>query len=201
MIALLYRDWLCLALAGRVDQMYTIQACISVNNIRVEAANNGRGKIFHLPLPMLKLEWRLRAMLTHAGLQCPTAPYSWKLVFMCDHQLYEMIMTACTPTEEEAWRSRLSHPPVPLDFHTQKQPTLFSSLFLDMRPLGTVFGKPGSSLLATIRTCRHPLTLACRNNCQKNIYSSRHHSWTKISHVPGHIEKHQCREERSKLDT
>lgn len=44
MIALLYRDWLCLALAARAEQVYMIQACIGLNNIRVEAADNGRGK-------------------------------------------------------------------------------------------------------------------------------------------------------------
>lgn len=43
MIALLYRDWLCLALAGRAEQIYMVQACISLNNIRVESADNGRG--------------------------------------------------------------------------------------------------------------------------------------------------------------
>lgn len=68
-------------------------------------------------------------------------------MFICDHQLYEIIMTACTPTEEHAWQTRLSHPPVPLDFHDQRQPTLFSTLFPDIKSLGAVFGKPGLSLL------------------------------------------------------
>ena len=43
MIALLYRDWLCLATGNRVDQIYTIQACIPLATIKVEAADNGRG--------------------------------------------------------------------------------------------------------------------------------------------------------------
>lgn len=46
MVSLLYRDCLCLAAAGKVDQIYTIQACISLDNIKVEEADNGRGK-FH----------------------------------------------------------------------------------------------------------------------------------------------------------
>jgi hypothetical protein len=44
MIGLLYRDCLCLATAGRTDQIYTIQACIALNNIKVEEVDNGRGE-------------------------------------------------------------------------------------------------------------------------------------------------------------
>jgi hypothetical protein len=43
MVALLYRGWLCLATAGRIDQVYTIQACIALTNIKVEEVDNGRG--------------------------------------------------------------------------------------------------------------------------------------------------------------
>ncbi|SPQ18184.1 361aa38e-7d85-4211-88c4-0c911d764b6a [Thermothielavioides terrestris] len=42
MIALLYREWLCLATAGRVGQIYTIRACIAVANISLEDVDNGR---------------------------------------------------------------------------------------------------------------------------------------------------------------
>jgi hypothetical protein len=44
MVSLLYRDCLCLATASKVDQIYTIQACISLDSIKVEEADNGRGK-------------------------------------------------------------------------------------------------------------------------------------------------------------
>ena len=45
MIALLYREWLCLAKASRADQVYTVQTCIALHDIKVENADNGRGKI------------------------------------------------------------------------------------------------------------------------------------------------------------
>jgi hypothetical protein len=48
MVAILYPDWLCLAMASRVEQIYTIQACISINNIKIEATDNGRGKAYLL---------------------------------------------------------------------------------------------------------------------------------------------------------
>ncbi|KAK3940059.1 hypothetical protein QBC46DRAFT_354467 [Diplogelasinospora grovesii] len=119
MVSLLYREWLCLARASRIDQIYTIQACIPLSNIKVEEVDNGR------------------------GLQCHTAPYSWKLVFLCDHQLYEMILTACTPKEELEWRTRLSSAPN-AESQDQMQSAIFSSLSLNIVTLGTVFGKPGT---------------------------------------------------------
>ncbi|KAK3984694.1 hypothetical protein QBC44DRAFT_345861 [Cladorrhinum sp. PSN332] len=120
MVALLYRGWFCLATASRVDQVYAIQACIALSNIKVEEVDNGR------------------------GLQCHTAPYSWKIVFLCDHQLYELILTACTPKEELEWRTRLNSQATSRPDQDQMQPATFSSLSLNIRTLGTVFRKPGT---------------------------------------------------------
>ncbi|KAK4230517.1 hypothetical protein QBC38DRAFT_507374 [Podospora fimiseda] len=120
MVALLYREWFCLATASRVDQVYAIQACIALSNIKVEEVDNGR------------------------GLQCHTAPYSWKIVFLCDHQLYELILTACTPKEELEWRTRLNSQAASMPDQDQMQPATFSSLSLNIRTLGTVFRKPGT---------------------------------------------------------
>jgi hypothetical protein len=49
MIALLYRDWLCLASASRADPIYTIQACIGLARIRLEEVDNGRGESIFPP--------------------------------------------------------------------------------------------------------------------------------------------------------
>lgn len=76
------------------------------------------------------------------GLQCHTAPFSWKLVFECDHQLYEMMLTACSAKEEIEWRSRLTERAH--KEHTDVYgPAFYTALFLDMKSMGTVFGKPG----------------------------------------------------------
>ena len=120
-------------------------------------------------------------------------------MFICDHQLYEIIMTACTPTEEHAWQTRLSHPPVTLDFHDQRQPTLFSTLFPDIKSLGAVFGKPGLSLLLLcLEDSIFLLTRVCRNYCQKNIRSSGNYGWPKVTPVPGHPQQYQCHKEYPK---
>ncbi|GAB0137362.1 hypothetical protein EsDP_00005630 [Epichloe bromicola] len=44
LICLLYHDVLCLAYAGKVDPIYVLKACINVREIKVEDADNGRGK-------------------------------------------------------------------------------------------------------------------------------------------------------------
>ncbi|KAH6689120.1 RSP protein [Plectosphaerella plurivora] len=116
MVVLLYRDMLCLASASKVDQIYTIEACITLSSVKVEDADNGR------------------------GLQCHTAPFSWKLVFECDSQLYELIMTACNAREQDEWRRRLE-PPLA---ESPADATVYSSLYIDIKSLGTVFSKPGT---------------------------------------------------------
>lgn len=119
LICLLYRDWLCIASASRFGQTYTILLCVSLTAVKVEDADNGR------------------------GLQCHTAPYSWKLVFQCDNELYEIIMTACSPREYHEWRGRLeqsssAHVSGPLN------PMSFRAHSMNIKSLGAVFGKPGT---------------------------------------------------------
>lgn len=81
-------------------------------------------------------------VLKQQGLQCHTAPFSWKLVFECDYQLYEVVMTACNPKEEWEWRRRLERNMAD-DSRTQPEAQELSFLALDIRTLGSVFGKPG----------------------------------------------------------
>lgn len=76
------------------------------------------------------------------GLQCHTCPFSWKIVFECDCQLYEIMLTACTPKEEDEWRSRLEREPV-MKSPEHGPSDLNSSVFLNIKSLGTVFGKQG----------------------------------------------------------
>ncbi|ROT40036.1 Dbl homology domain-containing protein [Sodiomyces alkalinus F11] len=118
MVCILYRDVLCLASAGKFEQIYAIEACINLDSIKVEETDNGR------------------------GLQCHTAPFSWKLVFECYSQLYEIIMTACTAKEQDEWRSRLNRPIK--EGRRVTDPNLYSSLTLGIQSLGTVFSKPGT---------------------------------------------------------
>lgn len=145
MICLLYQDVLCLATAGKVEQRYAVEACINMTNVKVEETDNGRGRDLHACL-----HWPQLTGL--AGLQCHTAPFSWKLVFECNSQLYEVIMTGCSVRERDEWRRRLDRPAQ--ESAEQKDSNLYSSMALDIKSLGTVFGKPGTLCEASNRVCQ-----------------------------------------------
>ncbi|CZR50979.1 uncharacterized protein PAC_00854 [Phialocephala subalpina] len=119
LICLLYRDFLLLASAPKTEQIYTIQACIGLCEIHIEEVDNGK------------------------GLQCHTAPFSWKLVFEHDHRLLEVTMSACSPKEDLEWRSRLADRSGK-NLHNAGEQALFTTLSLAIKPLGSVFGKPGT---------------------------------------------------------
>jgi hypothetical protein len=65
-------------------------------------------------------------------------------VFEYDHQLLELTMTACSPKEELEWRSRLADGPYRDRLNLGEQ-AVFATFLIDVKPLGTVFGKPGES--------------------------------------------------------
>lgn len=86
-------------------------------------------------------------------MQCHTAPFSWKLVFECDCELYEVVMTACSVKEEEEWRSRLAHSGS--ETQESENTNIFSTVDLSMKSLGTVFGKKGKLVQANY-IVQHP---------------------------------------------
>ena len=104
------------------------------------------------PGPRATLGPLLAEAYTTIGLQCHTAPFSWKMIFECNHQLYEMVMTACTPKEEMEWRARLAAPA--RSSVDAKDPALFCSLDLEMKSLGTLFGKPGRCASSRVQNAR-----------------------------------------------
>lgn len=54
-------------------------------------------------------------------------------------------MTACSFQEEKEWRARLSRPWN--EDESGREANIFTSLELDMKHLGAVYGKPGKSKL------------------------------------------------------
>ena len=132
------------------------------------------------------------------GLQCHTAPFSWKLVFEHDHQLFEITMSACSRREELEWRSRLTDRSCKVLIDAGEQ-ALYTSLSLDIKPLGTVFGKPGMYRcagllpLATIEVLEyHFNTDVFRHNRQTNFDSSCYNHRVDDRTLSGDHQEHQC---------
>ncbi|KAF7938049.1 hypothetical protein EAE99_001721 [Botrytis elliptica] len=120
LIALMYEKFFVLAQpSGTQDEIYAIQACIPISELTVEDVDNGK------------------------GLQCHTAPHSWKIVFEHISQLFEIIVSACSAKEELEWKSRLIDRSGKLCNSTVQQ-EMTASLSLDIKPMGTVYGKPGT---------------------------------------------------------
>ena len=124
MVCVLYKSCLVLATASRTYTPYTVVASIGLANASIEESDNGR------------------------GVQCHTAIHTWKLMFEHGHRLHEVILSACSSPEEEVWKKQLRERIVyeTHDF-TEGQPTMhdmFTSLSLDIKSLGPVFGHADS---------------------------------------------------------
>lgn len=181
LVCILYRDLLCLATAGKVDPVYTIVACIGLADVRIAEVDNGRGSWGLHPTQDYVLTLRL-------GLQCHTAPHSWKLIFECDHQLYEMIMTACTPKEEMEWRARLNRSR--LEDGRSSCTGIHSSLDLNIKGLGTIYGKQG--LKGAYLPPPNCFTDRIDRHCgTTHFYSSSNDYWSQVAYVPGGVEEYK----------
>lgn len=106
-------------------------------------------------------------------------------------------MTACTPKEEVEWRSRLSHSPSS-DIHLPVDPPLFSSLALNVKALGAVYGKPGESQLffrADAFLGSEALMHWChRHRSSPDLDTPRDYCGAQVTAVPGHSEEYERRE-------
>lgn len=134
----LFNACLVLALPCDSGKVYRVIASISLTDLRLESPDNSKGEFTVLEASISDSK----------GLQCHTALYSWKAVFESDQQLYEMILTACSSMEEEQWKMQLHRLASKasmrqLDGHPIT-PEQYSWLGLELRPIGSVLGQPGT---------------------------------------------------------
>ena len=86
-------------------------------------------------------------------------------MFEFDQQLYEMIFCACTSREEQQWRNDLHERSRDSEDETSKGSSLTSGQFvlcLDIKPLGFVFGQPGT--LTRRQSIQRAATVNSRRN-------------------------------------
>lgn len=122
MICILFKSCLLLAQVDKGTSNYEVVATITLANGSIELPDNGR------------------------GLQCHTAPFTWKLVFESGQRLYEVILSACSAEEEEVWKSnlrcRVAVENNDLVEGRSSVQDVFSSLSLDLKSIGTIFNQP-----------------------------------------------------------
>lgn len=105
------------------------------------------------------------------GLQCHTAPYTWKLMFEHGHRLHEIILSACSSQEEDTWKKQLRERII-CETHefVEGQATMHdmcSSLYLDIKSIGPVFGHADS--LVRRMSVHRAATLGSKTNTTQVI--------------------------------
>ncbi|KAK8163834.1 hypothetical protein IWX90DRAFT_403474 [Phyllosticta citrichinensis] len=124
MICMLFRSCLILAQTDKSYSNYNVFAMIALGNGSIERSDNGR------------------------GLQCHTAPFTWKLIFESSNRFYEVILSACSAEEEKVWKktlkSHISAENSDLVEGRSCMQDLFSSLSVELKCLGASFGTPDS---------------------------------------------------------
>ncbi|KAK7608615.1 hypothetical protein IWX49DRAFT_507925 [Phyllosticta citricarpa] len=124
MICMLFRSCLILAQTDKSYSTYNVFAMIALGNGSIERSDNGR------------------------GLQCHTAPFTWKLIFESSNRFYEVILSACSAEEEMIWkktlRSHISAENSDIVEGRSCMQDLFSSLSVELKCLGASFGTPDS---------------------------------------------------------
>lgn len=123
-ISILFESSILLASSEDDTMRYSVLAGIALANATIEETDNNK------------------------GLQCHTAPHSWKVVFEQGAKMYELIFTACSAVEADAWRAYIASG---IEAQTQRVAEnkanvlpLSSPLTLDMKSIGKAFGKPSS---------------------------------------------------------
>ncbi|KAI6804642.1 hypothetical protein KC361_g73 [Hortaea werneckii] len=123
-ICILFETTLLLAVAPEDQQRYSTLAGIALANATIADCDDMK------------------------GLQCYTAPHSWKLVFEHSARMYEVIFTACSAPEKDAWIKRISDTTATQSQAVAEGTTnafeLQSPIVTEMRSIGRAFGKPGS---------------------------------------------------------
>lgn len=83
-----------------------------------------------------------------SGLNCYSALFSWKIIFEAGHQIYEVLLSACSATEEEVWRSKITEciaeESKDYDEYSSTKLNIIPVVISDIRSLGHVFGRPGT---------------------------------------------------------
>lgn len=82
------------------------------------------------------------------GLTCHSALFSWKIIFEAGHRIYEVLVSACSAREEAVWRKQILDraSAESRDYHEYSSTNLdlFASMNSDVKPIGTIFGRPGT---------------------------------------------------------
>lgn len=144
LVCLLYKSYLLLATVSKADNRYTVKFAITLATSRIEEANQGRGKSFCISR---SVSFSITNSMA-TGLTCHSSFFSWKIIFEAGHRIYEVLVSACSAKEEAVWRKQILEraSAESRDYHEYSSTNLdlFASMNSDVKPIGTIFGRPGT---------------------------------------------------------
>ena len=131
LLCALFRANLVVASFNKATGNFVVLACINMAGVKIVSADNGRGEA---------LSGDVSTVLIRPGMQCHTAPHTFKIIFAAENKLCEMMLSACSATEENVWRQHL-HDAAAVEGGDDESEDLPSSIGLDVKPLGHVWGQ------------------------------------------------------------
>ena len=109
------------------------------------------------------------------GLQCHSAHHTWKICFEISGHLHEFILSACTTTEELAWKECMRGKNIPGRRTDELFTQIPSSTGLDLRSVGQVYSQQ-SSTLSRNPSVQRAATVGNRANICQVIIRNTHNA-------------------------
>jgi hypothetical protein len=104
--------------------------------------NSGPRKPYHVIATISLATLKISSVEEDTGLDCATTPYSWKVIFEADSKAYELLMVASNFDEAREWKNAVNS----MCGQEICRTDLFSMVYLDLKSIGHVIGRPGSLL-------------------------------------------------------
>ena len=143
MMCALFNAYLLLAIPTEDGRRFSVIACLHLQDMRVEPADNRKGR-------NLNLFWaNSKGVLTDSciGLHCHGVPYSWKVIFESNMHLFELVLSACSEREAVQWRDSLRKEADISSYRNSEAVPDMRKYFmttLELKPLGTMVGQPNN---------------------------------------------------------
>jgi hypothetical protein len=207
-LCILFASHLVLAIPSRSSTKFMILALIHLSDLKLESSTDGKGMLQNCTLIPLY------SQLTTLGLQCHTALFTWKLCFEVDGQLFELIMSACSASEEEAWTKALRSENAASVGDSESGKQIPSAIGIDLKAIGVVFGQAGT--LTRRLSIQRAATVGNRHSVCQVIIRGTHHahdlqdlrqSSIAINRSQSHLTTHRTavlapkRSERAKMES
>lgn len=142
LVCILFKSVLVLAGPSRGSSTLHVLAAIRLANVKINEASTSGGEF-----SAFKLRY-FRELISGPGLECHNALFTWKMEFEMEDCIFQLLFSACTAQEEEAWRSRIHNRVLAetIDGFQGEQGYLdhLAMLAMDIKPLACIFGRPGS---------------------------------------------------------